>query len=128
VQLDRYYTRQETAIFAFIPTTADVDPSGTGFIRPDLSAGQVPVNPYVIPVDSRLMYAEVPAPTSDAEAAPYFETFNGFIIAPSAIVFEDENPAQYSPVFFDVCIQLVRVPRSNTGPDTVTYKQILNFF
>lgn len=116
LQLDRYYTRNEVSLFAFLPTvldTIEVPPAPPAIV---VSPAIPAFEPILFPIDSRLVYGEVPAPTTVEELAGYFESFNGIFVGMQGAA---DGIAQFAS---DVCIQVVRVPRCVTGPDTVEYK------
>ncbi len=117
LQLDRYYTRQETVLMAFVPTTGDID-DGTLALRPSGALGTLPITPTVIPMDSRIVYGEIAA--TDEAVAAGLEAFNGFIINPWGVSIPLEGSPELVPSYYDLCIQLIRTPRRTPA---VTYKQ-----
>lgn len=115
VQLDRYYSRNEVSINAFIP--AVLDGAATPPDPPDLvgypASSQI-FQPIVQTWDSRFIYDGVPFPPADLTE---LDKFNGFIVIPTVIGIEGAEPT-----FADICLQVIRVPRGNNGAGQVTYR------
>lgn len=124
LELDRYYTRSETAVFVSCPQGVDIaeippDPPEVVFY-PDPGDIQGLLAPNFLCVDSRAFYNELnPFPATPEEFVMLFERYNAIFIQVPAVTGEG-----VSSVFTDLCVQVLRIPRGSNGPGTVTYKQL----